>query len=63
MLYYLKVGCKGVLITRTCYPDGILNIASMTITGSNVLYLVAYSVILIIIIRIDVIITQCMIKA
>ena len=20
-VYYIKVGCKGVLITRTCYPD------------------------------------------
>ena len=20
--YCIKVGCKGVLITRTCYPDG-----------------------------------------
>ena len=19
--YYIKVGCKGVFITRTCYPD------------------------------------------
>ena len=19
--YYIKVGCKGVYITRTCYPD------------------------------------------
>ena len=26
--YYIKVGCKGVYITRTCYPDvlGVLNI-------------------------------------
>ena len=22
--YYIKVGCKGVLITRTCYPDAEL---------------------------------------
>ena len=21
MFYYIKVGCKGVLIIRTCYPD------------------------------------------
>ena len=21
--FYIKVGCKGVFITRTCYPDGI----------------------------------------
>ena len=21
---YIKVGCKGVFITRTCYPDGTL---------------------------------------
>ena len=20
--FYIKVGCKGVFITRTCYPDG-----------------------------------------
>ena len=20
--YYIKVGCKGVQITRTCFPDG-----------------------------------------
>ena len=22
--FYIKVGCKGVFITRTCYPDGPL---------------------------------------
>ena len=22
MFYYIKVGCKGVFITRTCYHDG-----------------------------------------
>ena len=21
--YYIKVGCKGVYITRTCYPDAL----------------------------------------
>ena len=21
--YYIKVGCKGVFITRTCYPDRV----------------------------------------
>ena len=25
-VYDIKVGCKGVLITRTCFPDGFLNI-------------------------------------
>ena len=23
MFYYIKVGCNGVLITRTCFPDVI----------------------------------------
>ena len=23
-IFYIKVGCKGVFITRTCYPDGII---------------------------------------
>ena len=22
-IFYIKVGCKGVFITRTCYPDGM----------------------------------------
>ena len=23
----IKVGCKGVYITQTCYPDGLTNVA------------------------------------
>ena len=23
-VYYTKVGCKRVYITRTCYPDGLI---------------------------------------
>ena len=27
--YYIKVGCKGVYITGTCYPDGRLDLSRL----------------------------------
>ena len=31
-LFYIKVGCKGVYITRTCYPDALPTSISMLLT-------------------------------
>ena len=28
--FYIKVGCKGVFITRTCYPDGWAGVPNAT---------------------------------
>ena len=34
--HFIKVGCKGVFITRTCYPDGI--IVKITVCSDSVCF-------------------------
>ena len=33
--YYMKVGCKGVLVTRTCYHDELLSTGECNIDGNT----------------------------
>ena len=33
--YYIKVGCKGVFVTRTCFRDGAGSTPLHTVDGSE----------------------------